>query len=82
MLTVQQLAVATKQGDSAIRSLIPEEEGVLQGYMLMLTQQGIKQFVAQNVSAEDIILNSIRVGMSLGLSIQIQNRAVVGRGAL
>ncbi len=79
MLDMQTLTAIQKKGEQRLSSLRHDEDLILESYALVLSRTVRTYGKQKNEPFENIILNACRLGIALGLGIDVTDGAVYQR---
>ena len=79
MLDIETIWAKQTEGSALIAALPEAEKTLVEGYCYLVTQELLKEATRQKSSVEDLVLNTYRYGMALGLALQITNGELKGR---
>ncbi|MDP2660854.1 MAG: hypothetical protein Q8R28_09005 [Dehalococcoidia bacterium] len=80
MIDAKELVKRHEAANANLASLQEDESAVLQHYCSMITDEFLKAVASGKAPLDQIIINAMRTGITLGLAISIQDGEVLGRG--
>jgi len=79
MIDFQDMKNRQQQGLAAIDSLQEEERVILQHYCSLATEAMLKMGDQRKSSVDQVVINSYRYGIALGLRLKISEGEIQGR---
>jgi hypothetical protein len=79
MIDFNEMKRRQQEGTKLVDSLQEEERDILQHYCSLSTEAIMKIGQERGAAVNQLVINSLKAGISLGLRLEIKNGEVVGR---
>lgn len=79
MIDFEEMKRCQEEGQRDIDSLQEDEKMVLQHYCSLATEMLLKMGTQRKAPVDQVVINSLKMGIALGLRLQVTQGEVIGR---